>query len=402
MKTFFEYVMTVPLPRARSSVAALSKSARGACAASRRAASRVIGWTVVCICEPAGVRKEFNTQLTECTENAERRSLAEEVFCGGADDARGGFECGLVTIAANEDNGKTCGLAHEEAGGGGEFIGDGKNGGGERLAVAIARAAQIMEDGNAGRADGYVCQPKAPGTAEGVADDDGNALAGSFAERDSEIFCRLVGIPREQGHGVVARNVRMIHARVGTDVAVACFGNQYRIAADETPRFIQDYFHEPRIPFLPFGDGLSLGRRLDRGQPDHRAFGLRNNLLRDDENVAVFELQARFAGGICYLPGEIVATVDLRQSGQAKQAHIRIGSRGLLRRRAGYGTLGHERGIEILRDTAKAFICKTKTPTLQNRGWGTPRPFNCEKQEARKTKRALAEKQTPVRDSTRS
>src|SRR6266852_138506 len=351
MKTFFEYVMTVPLPRARTSVAALSKSARGACAASRRAASSVMGWSVVCICEPAEVRNEFNTEATECTENAERRSLAEEVFGGGADDASGGLGCGLVTIAANEDNGKTCGLAHKEAGGGGEFIGNGEDGSRERLAVAIACAAQIMQDGDAGRADGNIGQAEAPGAAEGVADDYGDAFAGSFVERGSETFRRLVGIPGEQGHGVVARNVRMIHARVGTDVAMACFGNQYRIAADETPRFIQDYFHEPRIPFLPFGDGLSLGRRLDRGQPDHRAFGLRNNLLRDDEDVAVFELHARFAGGICYLPGEIVATVDLRQSGQAKQAHIRIGSRGLLRRRAGYGTLGHERGIEILRDT---------------------------------------------------
>src|SRR5712692_284163 len=195
--------------------------------------------------------------------------------------------------------------------------------------MTVPGAAQIMEDGDAGRADGYVCQAQAPGTAEGVADDYGDAFAGSFAERGSEIFRGLVRISWEQAHAIFARNVRMIHARIGTDVAMACFGNQHGITADETPRFFQDYFHEPRVFLLPLGDGLSLGRRLDGGQPDHRAFGLRNNLLRDDEDVSVFELQARFAGGNCYLPGEIVAVANLRQAGQAKQTQTRIGTTSL-------------------------------------------------------------------------
>src|SRR5216684_8655285 len=137
-------------------------------------------WTVACICKVAGVRKEFNTEgtptgsgKTPYTENAERKRLAEQVFVGGADDASGGFRGGLVAIAANQDDGKACRLGHQEAGGGGQLVGYGEHGGSQGLAVAIARTAQILEDGDAGRADGKICQAQAPGAAKRVADDDG-------------------------------------------------------------------------------------------------------------------------------------------------------------------------------------------------------------------------------------
>ena len=51
--------------------------------------------------------------------------LAEKIFGRGPDDTSGGFSGGLVTIAANEDDGKAFGLAHEQAGSGGKFVGDG-------------------------------------------------------------------------------------------------------------------------------------------------------------------------------------------------------------------------------------------------------------------------------------
>src|SRR5712692_11171532 len=141
--------MTLLLPCARSSVAAVSKSARGAWAASSRAASRVMDWSAVCICERAGVRKEFNTEDAENAEFTEKRGSTKQVFSGGADDAGGGFGGGLEAVAADQDDGGAFGFAHQEAGGGCELVGDSENGGGERFAVAIASAAQIMEDGDA-------------------------------------------------------------------------------------------------------------------------------------------------------------------------------------------------------------------------------------------------------------
>src|SRR6267143_1729257 len=86
--------------------------------------------------------------------------------------------------------------------------------------MTVPRTAQIEENGHAGRADGDVCQSKAPGAAEGVADDDGDAFAGAFAERGGNFFCGAIRISREQGYGIVARNIRMINACVGANVAV--------------------------------------------------------------------------------------------------------------------------------------------------------------------------------------
>jgi len=83
--------------------------------------------------------------------------------------------------------------------------------------------------------------------------------------------------------------------------------------------------------------------------------------LRDDENVAAFKRDARSAGGVCYSSRQIVAELNLRQSRQAKQSQFRMGSRRSLRRGPRNGTFGHQRGIEILREAAKGFICKTKT-----------------------------------------
>src|SRR6266404_5497554 len=74
--------------------------------------------------------KEFNTEVTEYTErteNTENARLAEEVFNWGTDDAGGGLEAGFVAVSANEHDGRAFGLFHEEAGSGGEFIGNGED-----------------------------------------------------------------------------------------------------------------------------------------------------------------------------------------------------------------------------------------------------------------------------------
>ncbi len=89
----------------------------------------------------------------------------------------------------------------------------------------------------------------------------------------------------------------MIHACIGADVAVMRFGNQHGVAANEASRFLKNNFNEARVFLLPLGDGLGLGRRRDGCQLNERALGLRDNFLRDDQNVAVFKVQPRFACG---------------------------------------------------------------------------------------------------------
>ena len=123
----------------------------------------------------------------------------------------------------------------------------------------------------------------------------------------------------------------MIDTGIGAHEAVACFGDQHVIAADDAPRLFQDYFHEPRVLLLPLRDGLRLERGPNCGEPDYGAFGLGNNFLRDDEDVAVFESDARFAGGVSYLSSEIVAELNLRQTGQAKQLYATTDNGRMLR-----------------------------------------------------------------------
>src|SRR6266404_7751755 len=155
--------------------------------------------------------KEFNTEVTERTENTENARLAEEVFNWGTDDAGGRLRAWVVTISANEHNRGAFGLFHEEAGSGGEFIGNGEDCCGEWFSVAIAGAAQVEEYRHARRANGHIRQTQAPGAAKGVTDNDGDAFAGALAKSGSDFFCGTVRIAREQSYNIVARNVRMVN-----------------------------------------------------------------------------------------------------------------------------------------------------------------------------------------------
>ena len=87
-----------------------------------------------------------------------------------------------MAIAANDYHGSACRFIHEEACGGGEFIGDRQDCGAEKFAMAVARAAQIDERGHALRADGYVGEAQTPRAAERIADDDSETLAGLLAQ----------------------------------------------------------------------------------------------------------------------------------------------------------------------------------------------------------------------------
>ena len=60
-------------------------------------------------------------------DSCERLGSAEKILDRGTNDAGRRFRGGLEAVAADQDDGGTFGLAHEEAGGGGELVGDGKD-----------------------------------------------------------------------------------------------------------------------------------------------------------------------------------------------------------------------------------------------------------------------------------
>src|SRR5260370_2898607 len=119
-----------------------------------------------------------NKNLTQRSRSAQRtHRLTEEILGGRADDAGRGFRYRFVAIATNENNGRAFRLAHQKTGSGSELIGDGEDRRGERLSLAILRASQIEEHGNAGGANGDICQAEAPGAAKSVTHDDVEAVA---------------------------------------------------------------------------------------------------------------------------------------------------------------------------------------------------------------------------------
>src|SRR5207245_4191249 len=185
----------------------------------------------------SAVRAKKNlTQRSRSTQRTQRRRLTEEIFGGGANDVGSRLGCRLVAIATNENNGRAFRLAHQKTGSGSELIGDGEDRRGERLSLAILRASQIEEHGNAGSADGDICQAEAPGAAKGVADDDGEAFAGSLAERGDKLFGGTIGIAGEQSHNAAATNIRMVNPGMGADETVVSFRNQDVLAGSGATR----------------------------------------------------------------------------------------------------------------------------------------------------------------------
>jgi len=134
-------------------------------------------------------------------------SLAEKVFFGRADDAGGGILDEVVAKTANDNYGRACGFVHEEPCSGGEFIGNGEDCGAEKFAMAVARAAEIDERWDTGRADGHVDQTQAPGTAKGVADDDGDAFSRLFAQCVGKPAGGTVGIFWEERDKIAAADI---------------------------------------------------------------------------------------------------------------------------------------------------------------------------------------------------
>lgn len=112
----------------------------------------------------------------------------------------------------------------------------------------------------------------------------------------------------------------MIHTCIGADETVASLCDEHVIAADDTARFLQDDFDDARIFFLPSGDVQRFGRRLYSCKTNERGFGLRDDFLSDDQDVAVFERDARSMRRGTDAFGKVFPTPNFWDSGNSKQA----------------------------------------------------------------------------------
>src|SRR5208337_4476426 len=94
----------------------------------------------------------------------------KKILIGRTDDERGSIAARTVRIPADNHNRRAVGLAHEQTRGGGDFICDGENRGMQLFAIAVALAAQIAEDRDAGGADGDIGKAETPWAAERIAE----------------------------------------------------------------------------------------------------------------------------------------------------------------------------------------------------------------------------------------
>src|SRR5713226_8399360 len=109
--------------------------------------------------------------------------------------------------------------------------------------VAVARASQISQHGNARRADGDVGLTQPPGSAKRVADDDADAFAGAPAERRRELSRGAVRSFGQDRDEIGLADVGLIHACIGAHKSVPGFRYEDSGAtADDTARLLQNSF----------------------------------------------------------------------------------------------------------------------------------------------------------------
>ena len=189
------------------------------------------------------------------------------------------------------------GLTHQQRRGRGDLIGDRDLGHPHRPAEQIGRADQIPERRNAGGAEGNAHDAIAPRPTEAVVDDD--------AEIDAELLvepCLDSSRPMHRAHraaagtrAAVRADVRLIDSGIRHHEAEAMSDDRARPSCDGRLRSIRAGSPRRAVASLPTSRA-SVTARGDGStsvEIDDASFGLRHDLLRNDEDVAV--LAARSA-----------------------------------------------------------------------------------------------------------
>src|SRR6266487_5289334 len=159
-----------------------------------------------------------------------------------------------------------------------------------------------------------------------------------------------------------ATNIRMVDPGIGADETVVSFRNQDVLAAHDAPRFLQNDFNDARILLQPMGNGNRFNRRFYLCKPDHRSFGLGNDLLSDDKNVAIFEAHPCFPRRTRYAIRKVISPANFREPRDAKQPQAGSGRRSVLRGRGGFRRSGHERGKGNLTRAEESFHLSRSVP----------------------------------------
>jgi hypothetical protein len=124
---------------------------------------------------------------------------------------------------------------------------------------------------------------------------------------------------REQDEHLPRRRVRSVDAGRSADEPVRRLGDdERRPNAYDTFRLSEDDLDAARILFVARDFDRPL-RRLDARERDDSPFGLRHDLLREDDDVALLKLDLRSDQ-----LGQVVVFLDLREAGDRDDAKLPV------------------------------------------------------------------------------
>ena len=237
--------------------------------------------------------------------------LPEQVGLGRDDEVGGRLVAGDVEAAHDGDR-DAVELAEDELRRSGDLVGEGDARRVELVARGILLAVEDAERLDAGGADRDVGRARAPRPAERVGDDDADGLAGALAQLVAQPRRGRVGVERKQDERLRLGRVRRVDAGRAADEAVPRARDEERRAgADELDRFVEDDLDAARVGVG--GELARLLRRLDVRERDDAPFDLRDRLLRDDDDIAVLEVDA-----LDDRAGEVVSLAQLGQAGDGR------------------------------------------------------------------------------------
>ena len=230
----------------------------------------------------------------------------------------------VPVVAADDRHGDAAGVALDQFGGRGQLVGRADLLHPELVTVRVDLtdvAPQRIDPGDADRDVGLALAPRAT---ERVADDHGDVDA-EFGEALTEPASRGVGIRRatpapDRARRSTTDRHRQFAQQKPWCVSVISTGPIWRMIrfdSRSTTSTTRGSFSHRSAHDTANGDGSMSASST--AQP----FGLRHDLRRDHDDVAVGERIARCAGRLVDLTGEIVTHGDLRQSGNAEDLEAR-------------------------------------------------------------------------------
>ncbi len=268
----------------RSSAAPSTPSAPASTWDGGRGPSSRQAWTA---CSSRQAPSRLLSRLLRAERQRKRSSAGGRRISSATDPRR---EPGRVD-AAHHRHGDRARLAHDELGRRRHLVGHAHLGRHQVSSHGVRGAPEVDHRGDARAADGHVDDALAPGPAEGVGDHDRHLAPRDGAQAVADATGRAIRVLGEQGRPPVL-DVGQVDAGIGADEPVACLGDHEVAAAPQDA-------HGLRLDDAePVGGVVGI-------DPHHATLGLGDDLLGDDDHVAMARSTAAAMRAARSSPGRI-------------------------------------------------------------------------------------------------